>query len=78
MPNTNQKPQENSQENIEKLHRKIKEKWPRLSDDNIKLYSGKRDKFFDKLKEKHQVSTEDAKRKIEQLEKECGCTAKTA
>lgn len=67
------------EQNKEKLHKKIKEKWPKMSDDNIKLYNGKRDQFFDKLKEKHQVSREDGQKKMEQMEKDCGCgTSKAA
>lgn len=80
MENKNQNMQQNSKENTEKLHRKIKETWSGLSDDTIKLYDGKRDEFFAKLKEKANVSKEDAQKKMAQLEKECGCsgTAKAA
>jgi uncharacterized protein YjbJ (UPF0337 family) len=78
MPNTNQKPQENSKENTEKLHRKIKETWSGLSDNDVKLYDGKRAEFFAKLKEKANISKEDAQKKMQQIEKECGCTAKAA
>ena len=80
MENKNQNMQPNSKENTEKLHRKIKETWSGLSDDTIKLYDGKRDEFFAKLKEKANVSKEDAQKKMAQLEKECGCsgTAKAA
>lgn len=74
MENKNRNTQENSKENSEKLHKKIKETWPQMSDDNIKLYNGKRDQFFDKLKEKHHVSREDAQKKMEQMEKDCGCS----
>jgi len=66
-------------ENTQKLHKKIKETWVKLSDDNVKLYDGKRDQFFATLKEKHNVSKEDAQKKLQQIEKECGCgTAKAA
>lgn len=80
MENKNQNMQQNSKENTEKLHRKIKETWSGLSDDTIKLYDGKREEFFAKLKEKANVSKEDAQKKMAQLEKECGCggTAKAA
>jgi uncharacterized protein YjbJ (UPF0337 family) len=57
----------------EKLHKEIKKTWTKLTDDNIKLYSTKPADFFAKLKEKHNVSKEDAKKKIAQLEKDCGC-----
>ncbi len=80
MENKNQNTQQNSKENTEKLHKKIKETWSGLGDNDIKLYDGKRDEFFAKLKEKANISKEDAKKKMAQLEKECGCsgTAKAA
>lgn len=63
----------------EKMHKEMKKTWTKLSDDNIKLYKNKPDEFFAKLKEKHSVSKEDAKKKIAQLEKNCGCgSAKAA
>ena len=79
MENKNQNMQQNSKENSEKLHKKIKETWSGLSDNDIKLYDGKHDEFFAKLKEKANVSKEDAQKKLQQLEKDCGCgTAKAA
>lgn len=80
MDNKNQNMQENSKENTEKLHKKIKETWSGLSDSDVKLYDGKRDEFFAKLKEKANISKEDAQKKMQQLEKDCGCsgTAKAA
>lgn len=80
MENKNQNMQKNSKENTEKLHKKIKETWSGMGDNDIKLYDGKRDEFFAKLKEKANVSKEDAQKKMAQLEKECGCgtTAKAA
>lgn len=78
MQNTNQKPQENSKENTEKLHRKIKETWSGLSDNDVKLYDGKRDEFFAKLKEKANISKEEAQKKMQQLEKDCGCSSAKA
>lgn len=75
MPDTNQNAnkEQNSKENTEKLHKKIKETWSGLGDNDVKLYDGKRDEFFAKLKEKHNVSKEDAQKKMQQLEKDCGC-----
>lgn len=80
MENKNQNMQQNSKENTEKLHRKIKETWSGLSDSDVKLYDGKRDEFFAKLKEKANISKEDAQKKMQQIEKDCGCsgTAKAA
>jgi uncharacterized protein YjbJ (UPF0337 family) len=78
--NQNMKPNSNSKENTEKLHKKIKETWSGLSDNDVKLYDSKREDFFAKLKEKNNISKEDAQKKLQQLEKDCGCasTAKAA
>lgn len=75
MENKNQNMQPNSKESTEKLHRKIKETWSGLSDSDVKLYDGKRDDFFARLKEKANISKEDAQKKMEQLEKDCGCSS---
>ena len=74
MENKNQNTNKDSKENTEKLHKKIKETWSGLGDNDVKLYDGKRDEFFAKLKEKENVSKEDAQKKMQQLEKECGCS----
>ncbi len=69
----------NSPESAEKLHKRIKETWSGLGDSDIKLYSTKPDEFFAKLQEKHHVSKEDAQKKLQQIEKDCGCgSAKAA
>ena len=80
MENENQNMQQNSKENTEKLQKKIKETWSGLSDNDVKLYDGKREEFFARLEEKEDVSREDAQEKLQQLEKDCGCggTAKAA
>ena len=78
MPNTVQ-PMANAQspENTAKLHAKIKETWNKLGDNDIKLYDENRDQFFSKLKEKQNVSREDAQKKIQEIEKACGCGSST-
>ncbi|MDD3021879.1 MAG: hypothetical protein PHX61_13005 [Alphaproteobacteria bacterium] len=63
--------------NAAKLHAKIKETWSKLGDDDIKLYDSNRAQFFSKLKEKQNVSKEDAMKKIQELEKACGCSSST-
>ncbi len=76
MPNKNpdMSKNQNSKENAEKLHKKIKETWSGLSDNDIKLYDGKREEFFGQLKAKHNVSKEDAQKKMQEIEKSCGCS----
>lgn len=71
----NQKQNQNTQENSEKLHRKIKETWSGLSDSDVKLYDENREEFFAKLKEKNNISKEDAQKTLQQLEKDCGCAS---
>lgn len=71
----NEKRNTNSKENTEKLHKKIKETWTGLSDNDVRLYDGKRDEFFAKLQEKNNVPREDAQKKLQQLEKDCGCSS---
>ncbi len=69
--NTANKPEDKSA----KLSAKIKETYAKLSDDDIKLYDGKRDQFFVKLQEKQNVSKEDGVKKLQELEKSCGCAS---
>ena len=62
-----------SEDKNAKLNAKIKEAYSKLSDDDIKLYDGKRDQFFAKLQEKQSVSKEDGEKKLQEIEKACGC-----
>jgi hypothetical protein len=68
MTNMNQKP-----EDAQKLHAEIKKTWSKLSDDDIKLAGTNRDQFFAKLHEKQAVSKADGEKKLQELEKACGC-----
>src|SRR5687768_9463763 len=72
MTNTDQNMnKEDSAEKIVRLNTKIKETWGKLSDDDIKLYSGNREQFFAKLKEKHSVPKEDGVKRMQEIEKSC-------
>lgn len=62
-----------SAESAAKLQAQIKQTWGKLNDEDIKLYEGKPDQFFAKLKEKQNVSKEDGQKKMQELEKACGC-----
>ncbi len=68
MTNLNQKP-----EDTQKLNAEIKKTWNKLSDDDIKLCGTNRNQFLDKVKEKQGVSREDGEKKLQELEKSCGC-----
>jgi hypothetical protein len=65
-------------EDAVKLHTKIKETWTELSDDNIRLYDANPNQFFIALQKKHNVSREEAQKKLQQLEKDCCCSTKAA
>lgn len=62
----------------EKLRSEIKKTWSKLSDDEVKLYAAKPDEFFGKLKEKHNVSKEDAQKRMAELKMSCGCGSEKA
>lgn len=62
----NIKKSEQSEEAI-KLHTRIKETWTELSDDIIRLYEEKPDRFFGALEKKYAISKKDAQEIINQL-----------
>jgi uncharacterized protein YjbJ (UPF0337 family) len=47
---------------------RIRETWGRLTDDEVVLYSGKRDQFFGKLEEKYGLLREEAEDRLRELE----------
>jgi len=63
---------------FDQLSGKIKETWGRLSDDDIALANGKRDQFFGKLQQTYGLAKEDAEKRLNELEKSCGCAAEKA
>ncbi len=73
---TNMNPNLTKAENADKFAKfnaKIKETYSKLSDDDVKLYDGKRDQFFAKLQEKQNVSKEEGEKKMKEIEQSCGC-----
>ena len=56
----------------------IKKAWNKLSDEDIKLYEKQPDQFFAKVKEKHNVSTEDAQKRMKEIKASCGCNTEKA
>lgn len=71
---TSPTPVMNAQENVEKnvkFNTKVKETWGKLTDEDIKLYSGNREQFFAKLQEKQNVTKEDAEKRLQEIEKSC-------
>lgn len=42
-----------------------KQKWGKLTDDDLKLISGKKDELIGKIQERYGISKEEAKRQVE-------------
>jgi len=71
--------------NTEQLHGKaeqilgkFKEKWGKLTGDDIALYNGKREIFLGKLKEHYGLSKEDADKQIKTIEDTANSTSAKA
>ena len=47
----------------------MKEKWGRLTDDELDVIAGKRDKFIGTLQEKYGLSKEEAERQLEEWQR---------
>lgn len=71
--NSKSNPTENA-DAVLKVQAKIKSTWNKLNDDDVKLYASNRAQFVAKLKEKQNVSNEDAEKHLKEFEKSCGCT----
>lgn len=61
-----------SSDKATQIQAKIKAAWNKLSDEDIKLYASNRPQFLAKLKEKQNVSKEDAEKHLQEFEKSCG------
>ena len=70
--------QDQMQGKSEQLKGKIKATWGRLTDDDIALANGKQEQFFGKLKETYGLAKEDAQKRLNELEKSCGCSSDKA
>jgi hypothetical protein len=69
---------DSKQNNSAMMASEIKKVWNKLSDEDIKLYEKQPDQFFAKVKEKHNVSTEDAQKRMKEIKASCGCTTEKA
>jgi uncharacterized protein YjbJ (UPF0337 family) len=47
----------------------VKEKWGRLTDDELDVIAGRRDKFIGKLQEKYGLSKDEAERQLEEWQR---------
>jgi len=62
---------EQVQGKAEQLKGDIKKTWAKLTDNDIMLLEGNRDKFLGKLKEHYGLAKEDAEAKVKALEDAC-------
>jgi uncharacterized protein YjbJ (UPF0337 family) len=68
---------EQIQGKTEQVAGKLKEKWGKLTGDDIALYNGKREHFLGKLKEHYGLAKEEAEKQIKVIEDAC-CDTKAA
>ena len=52
---------------------KVREWWGDLTDDELEEAKGRRDQFEGVLQKKYGIARDEAKRQIDQFEKECNC-----
>jgi uncharacterized protein YjbJ (UPF0337 family) len=51
---------------------KVKEKWGRLTDDDLQVIAGKRDQLIGKIQERYGVAKEDAARQVDEFSRTYG------
>ncbi len=62
---------------FKQLGGKIKQKWAKLTDDDLQLLSGKKDEFVGKLQEKYGYQKDQAEREVDAFLKDFDGTGKT-
>jgi uncharacterized protein YjbJ (UPF0337 family) len=60
--------QEQRTEKSDQIKDMIKRQWSRLTDDDIDLYSGHTDQFYEKVREKYGLNKEDAEHCVHDIE----------
>ncbi len=58
---------------FEQLKGDIKSTWAKLTDNDIMLYNGQREKFLGKIHEHYGLVKEDAEKKVKAMEDACHC-----
>lgn len=66
---------ETLQENWTMLKSKIKEKWSKLTDEDISEINGRKDQLLNKLQKKYGLPKERAEQEIANWEASCGCSS---
>ena len=52
---------------------KVKEKWGKLTDDDLTTINGQKDQFIGKLQERYGYAKERAAREVDEFCKQCDC-----
>jgi uncharacterized protein YjbJ (UPF0337 family) len=52
---------------------KAKERWGKLTDDDLKLAEGRRDQLAGALQKRYGIAKEQAKAQVEEFARSCGC-----
>ena len=60
--------------NWKQLKGKVKEKWGKLTDDDLTIIEGKTDQLVGKLQERYGYNKEKAQQEADRFYKDCGCS----
>ena len=60
---------------MQQLKGSMKKAWGKLTDDDVALYEGQKDKFYGRVTELHGDAREAAEKKMAEMEKACGCAS---
>jgi hypothetical protein len=67
------------QEQAEMMSAEIKKTWNKLSDEDVQHQKTQPDQFFAALREKHNVTRDDAQKRLKEIKASCGaCTSEKA
>jgi uncharacterized protein YjbJ (UPF0337 family) len=67
--------QETIQGNWNEIKGQIKEKWGKLTDDDLAKIHGEKDQLVGALQQKYGLSKEEAEKRVGELESACGCSS---
>jgi uncharacterized protein YjbJ (UPF0337 family) len=59
--------------NWQQLKGKIKERWGKLTDDDLKILEGKKDQLAGMLQKRYGYAKEQAEKEAEEFNRACGC-----
>jgi uncharacterized protein YjbJ (UPF0337 family) len=70
--------QDQMQGQYKQLKGKIKQVWGELTDDDLSLYDGARDRFLGRVQEKYGIAKEDANKRLKEIEQASRATDRAA